>query len=263
MIGVLDSGIGGLTVVRALQQHLPDRDIVYLGDTARAPYGSKSAETVTRYALESARFLVDLGAKVIVVASHSISAVAADKIRAAYGLPVFDVIGPTVRLALGASSDLRIGVIGTHRTVQSGAYEKQIRKQRADAQVFSTACPLLVPLVENGWLKKPETARIVKKYLLPLKLRQIDTLILGCTHYLLLKKTIQEKVGRRIRLVDPAAAVAAELHTSLTGSSRPFADTAAAGRLRLLVSDRTDLLANTVRQLLGRPHPLEATPPPL
>ena len=263
MIGVFDSGIGGLTVVRALLERLPAADIVYLGDTARTPYGSKSPETVTRYALEDTQFLIEQGADVIVVACNTVSSVAMESIRAAHRLPVFEVIIPAVRMALEVSLGLRIGVIGTRTTVQSGVYEKRIREYRPGARVFSAACPLLVPLIEEGWLRKPETTRIVKKYLAPLKMHRIDTLILGCTHYPLLKKTIQLKIGRRVAVIDSAAAVAADLQNFLNGPTRSSADAPPGGRLRLFVSDRTDQFEKTARAILGRRVPLEVTPRPL
>ncbi|KPJ76794.1 MAG: glutamate racemase [Deltaproteobacteria bacterium SG8_13] len=263
MIGVFDSGIGGLTVVRALLEQLPACDIVYLGDTARTPYGSKSPETVTRYALEDTRFLVDQGAEIIVAACNTASSVAVKSIQATYRLPVFEVIRPAVRRSLETSSGLRIGVIGTRTTVESGVYEKRIREHRPEARVYSCACPLLVPLIEEGWLTRPETRRIVKKYLIPLKVRQIDTLILGCTHYPLLSKTIQAKIGRRVTVIDSAAAVAADLHTFLGLPPRLADDPPSGGSLRLFVSDRTDQFEKTARMILGRKIPLEKIDGPL
>ena len=256
MIGVFDSGIGGLTVVRALLEQLPDCNIVYLGDTARTPFGSKSPRTVTRYALEDTQFLVDQGADAIVVACNTVASVAIGSIRTTCPLPVFEVILPAVRLALQASAGLRIGVIGTRTTVESGVYEKRIRELRPDARVYSAACPLLVPLIEEGWLRRPETTRIVKKYLQPLKVRQIDTLILGCTHYPLLKEIIQRKIGRRVAVIDSATAVAGDLQPFPSSPSRPVAG----GRLRLFVSDRTAQFEKTARMILGRRVTLEPTP---
>ena len=262
MIGVFDSGIGGLTVVRALIEQLPTCDIVYLGDTARTPYGSKSPETVTRYALENARFLVDQGAEVIVVACNTASSVAVKGIQAAHQLPVFEVILPAVRLALETSTGLRIGVIGTRTTIASGEYDKRIREVRPDARVYSAACPLLVPLIEEGWLKKPETKRIVKNYLMPLRARQIDTLILGCTHYPLLKETIQRKIGRRVAVIDSAAAVAADLRAFVVRDTPPTDGTAAGASHRIFVTDRTDQFQKTARMILGGPIALETIPHP-
>ena len=263
MIGVFDSGIGGLTVVRALIEQLPACDIVYLGDTARTPYGSKSPETVTRYALDNARFLVDQGAEVIVVACNTASSVAVKGIQAAHQLPVFEVILPAVRLALETSTRLRIGVIGTRTTIASGEYDKRIREARPDARVYSAACPLLVPLIEEGWLKKPETKRVVKNYLMPLKARQIDTLILGCTHYPLLKETIQRKIGRRVAVIDSAAAVAADLRAFVDRDSPPTAGMAAGATPRIFVTDRTDQFEQSARMILGRSVTLETVPRPV
>ena len=257
MIGIFDSGIGGLTVVRALIDRLPECDMVYLGDTARTPYGSKSPETVTRYALEDTQFLIDQGAEIIVVACNTVSSVSISRIRATFQVPVFEVITPAVRRALETSRSMRIGVIGTRTTVQSGVYETRIRRQHPGARVYSIACPLLVPLIEEGWLKKPETRRIVKNYLLPLKTRQIDTLILGCTHYPLLKEPIQKKIGRRTAVIDSAAALAGDLHAFLSSASEPAAKPAPEGRLRLFVSDRTAQLETIVPMILGRSVPLE------
>jgi glutamate racemase len=180
-----------------------------------------------------------------------------ESIRAAYRQPIFEVILPAVRLAVKVSSSLRIGVIGTRTTVASGVYEKRIREARPDARVYSAACPLLVPLIEEGWLKKPETRRIVKKYLLPLKVRRVDTLILGCTHYPLLKESIQRKIGPRTSIIDSAAAVAADLRSFLGSPPRSAADRTPGGRLRIFVSDRTDQFEKTARMILGRKLSLE------
>ncbi|MFZ5563848.1 MAG: glutamate racemase, partial [Thermodesulfobacteriota bacterium] len=182
MIGIFDSGLGGLTVARAVMDELAGYDILYFGDTARTPYGAKSAQTVIKYALENTELLLARGAKMVVMACNTASSVATEEIVSRFDIPVFEVITPAVNLAAGLSKTGVIGVIGTRATVNSGVYEKKILQQRPDARVWSQACPLLVPLVEEGWLKKPETAMIVKKYLHPLKTRQVDTLILGCTH---------------------------------------------------------------------------------
>ncbi|MDP7416500.1 MAG: glutamate racemase, partial [Desulfobacterales bacterium] len=183
MIGVLGSGIGGLTVVRELIKQLPEYDLIYLGDTARAPYGDKSPETVTRWALRNTGFLLDKGATLLVTACNTISSIASETVSKRYDLPVFEVITPGVERALSYSKKLMIGVIGTRTTIESGIYEEKIKQMSPEAKVYSMACPLLVPLVEEGWIKKPETTMIIKKYLHPLKAKQVDTLILGSTHY--------------------------------------------------------------------------------
>ncbi|MDY6955078.1 MAG: glutamate racemase, partial [Thermodesulfobacteriota bacterium] len=195
MIGVFDSGIGGLTVVRALSQHLPEYSILYFGDTARTPYGTKSPETVVQYAIEDAHILLERGAQLLVVGCNTASSVATNALRDRFDVPIFEVISPAVHQAVSQSRVKRVGVIGTRATVNSGVYEAHIKAERPDMEVYSAACPLLVPLVEEGWLKRGETRRIVKKYLHPLKMRQIDMLILGCTHYPPLKDIIQAKIG--------------------------------------------------------------------
>jgi glutamate racemase len=258
MIGVFDSGIGGLTVVQALKQRLADYDIVYFGDTARSPYGTKSPQTVTAYALEGIEFLLNQGAGVIVVACNSASSVAIEPIMQRSRVPVMESITPATAMAVESSTNLRIGIIGTRTTVASGEYEKKIQALGANIKVISAACPLLVPLVEEWWLKKPETNRIVKKYLHPLKVRQIDTLILGCTHYSLLKKTIQMKIGRRVNIIDSAAAVAENLKDYLQAHGQIAASLSKKGRMRLFVSDLTDQIENSAKMILKRNVRLEA-----
>ena len=190
MIGVFDSGIGGLTVVNALMAQLPGYDIVYFGDTARTPYGSKSPATVLRYARQNTEFLLTHNARMIVMACNTASSIATNDLTTSFDVPIFEVISPAVELALTQSRRGRIGVMGTRATIKSDVYAKKIRALRPEMQVYSQACPLLVPLVEEGWLNRPETAMIVKKYLHPLKVRQIDTLILGCTHYPIIRNQI-------------------------------------------------------------------------
>ncbi len=195
MIGVFDSGIGGLTVVKALRRNLPNYDIIYFGDTARTPYGTKSPETVVQYAIEDAEILLQKGAQMLVVACNTASSVATDTLEERFDVPIFEVISPAVNMAVSDPKRTRVGIIGTRATVNSGVYVDKIKAIRPEMKVYSEPCPLLVPLVEEGWLKKGETRKIVKKYLHPLKLKQIDVLILGCTHYPLLKEIIQVKIG--------------------------------------------------------------------
>jgi glutamate racemase len=252
MIGVFDSGIGGLTVVRALKQRLADYDVVYFGDTARTPYGTKSPQTVNAYALQGIEFLVNQGAGVIVVACNTASSVAIEQIIQTSRVPVIESITPAAAMAVESSTNLRIGVIGTQTTVASGVYEKKIQALGAHIQVISAACPLLVPLVEEWWLKKPETNRIVKKYLQPLKVRQIDTLILGCTHFSLLKKTIQMKIGRRVNIIDSVAAVAENLKDYLQDHGQVAASLSKNGRMRIFVSDLTDQIEHSAKMILRR-----------
>ena len=211
MIGVFDSGIGGLTVARRLMEVLPGYQIVYFGDTARVPYGGKSAETVTRYALQDARFLLREGARLIVVACNTASAVALDALREQLDVPVVGVIEPAVRAAVKASASGRIGVIGTRGTVASGIYERMVTAMRTDAVVVAEPAPLLVHLVEEDWLDRPETPAIVRAYLAPLLERRVDTIILACTHYPILRDMIARLVGEAVTLIDPAQETAAEV----------------------------------------------------
>lgn len=204
MIGVFDSGIGGLTVVKELFTQLPEYQILYFGDTARTPYGNKSEKTIKKYAVQDTEFLLEKGAQIIIVACNTVSAVAAEDLKKQFNVPIFEVITPAVKKAIEVTKNQKIGVIGTTATVQSGIYEKLIKEKRNHFEIFSKSCPLLVSLVEENWIKKPETKTITKKYLHPLKLKNIDTLILGCTHYPLLTEIIQAKIGKRRKLVDPA-----------------------------------------------------------
>lgn len=257
MIGIFDSGIGGLTVVRALMEQVPGYDIIYFGDTARTPYGSKSPETVIRYAIENTDFLLEKGAEIIVMACNSASSVATESLVQKYNIPIFEVISPAVELALKSSKKLSIGIIGTRATVQSGIYEKKILGKNPEARVYSTACPLLVPLVEEGWLKKPVTSMIVKKYLHPLKVRQIDTLILGCTHYPLLNNIIQNKIGKRINIIDSSAGVAKKVRDFLKTNKDVENKLGKNGKFRLFVSDITQQFEKTAKAVLKRNVKLE------
>jgi glutamate racemase len=252
MIGIFDSGIGGLTVARAILEQLPGYDLVYFGDTARTPYGNKSALTIQSYARRCADFLISRGARVIIIACNTAASVAAELLAGAYPTPIFEVITPGAALAARLSHSGRIGVIGTRSTIASGAYERRILQFRPEAQVVSQPCPLLVPLVEEGWLRRRETAMIVKKYLRPLKMQQIDTLILGCTHYPVLADLIQDKAGKRIRLVDSAKAVAERLKTHLANSPELTAELSRQGRSEFFISDVTPQFEAIARKVLNR-----------
>ena len=240
MIGIFDSGIGGLTVVRALMEELSGYDIVYFGDTARTPYGNKSPDTVIKYALENTEFLLSKGAKIIVMACNTASSVATDDVTKRFDVPIFEVITPAVELSVKTSKKLRVGVIGTRATIKSNIYSKKIRDLKPETKVYSCACPLLVPLVEEGWLKKPETTMIVKKYLHPLKVRQIDTLILGCTHYPILKNIIQNKIGKRVNIIDSSVTVAEKVKDFLEKHKDIDSLLSKNGECRFFVSDVTE-----------------------
>ncbi|MFC1516513.1 glutamate racemase [Thermodesulfobacteriota bacterium] len=252
MIGIFDSGIGGLTVVKTLIEQLPGYDIIYFGDTARTPYGTKSPDTVIGYALENTNFLLGMGAKIVVIACNTASSVATKSVIENFDVPVFEVITPAVALSMETSKTFKIGVIGTRATVNSGIYETKIKEIQSDAKVYSVACPLLVPLVEEGWLKRPETAMIIKKYLHPLKVRQIDTLILGCTHYPLLKDKIQRKIGKRVRIIDSSIAVAGIVKDYFENHPDVERQLGKNSRFKLMVSDVTDQFEKIARKTLKR-----------
>ncbi|HPA14284.1 MAG TPA: glutamate racemase [Desulfobacterales bacterium] len=257
MIGVFDSGIGGLTVVRELMKQLVGYDIIYFGDTARTPYGNKSPGTVTAYARQDIDFLLNKGAKIIVIACNTASSVASEDFIGSYDVPIFEVITPAVELSVMASKIFRIGVIGTRATIKSGIYEKKIKEIEPNAAVYSVACPLLVPLVEEGWLKKPETRMIVKKYLHSLKCSQIDTLILGCTHYPFLKEIIQRKIGRRVKIIDSSVAIAERVKRFLEKHPEVDGGLGKEAISRLFVSDVTDHFEKIARATLKRNLSLE------
>jgi len=253
MIGIFDSGIGGLTVVRAIMDELPGYDIMYFGDTARTPYGTKSSKTVIEYSLQNTEFLVKQGAKMIVMACNTASSVATETLKERFNLPIYEVITPAVTRSLKETKKSVIGVIGTRATIASRIYEKKIKERNPDARVFSAACPLLVPLVEEGWLEKPETRMIVKKYLLPLKTRQIDTLILGCTHYPLLKPIIQHKIGKRVRVISSSTAVAEQIRIFLSSSPDFDRTLSKTGQSEFFVSDLTPQFEKTAKSVIRQP----------
>ncbi len=214
-IGVFDSGIGGLTVVRALLEKLPNENIVYFGDTARVPYGSKSAQVVREYTLHDTDFLLSKDVKMIVVACNTVSAVALDVVQKRANLPVCGVIIPGAEAAMSSTKNKRIGVIGTAGTVNSNAYANELKRLNNSVNVFSKACPLLVPLVEEGWLEHKATELIANEYLFPLTTEKIDTLILGCTHYPLLKKIISKTMKGTVSLIDSGEATASTVEKIL------------------------------------------------
>jgi len=214
-VGVFDSGIGGLTVAHEIIRQLPAESVVYFGDTARVPYGPKSPDTVRRYSREIADYLQTQGVKAIVIACNTATAHALPALREALGIPVLGVVEPGARAAVAATTTHRIGVIGTVGTIRSGAYERAIRALSPDAIITARACPLFVPLVEEGWTDHPATKLIAEEYLRPLIAADIDTLVLGCTHYPLLKPLLAEVLGPRVRLIDSAEETAAETARTL------------------------------------------------
>ena len=267
-IGIFDSGVGGLTVYRALHERLPNERFVYLGDTARVPYGTKSLATVERYAIENSQFLSSLGIKMLVVACNTASALALPKIREKIGLDVAGVIGPGGRRAVGLTLDKsapRIGVIATEATVASNAYFEAIRRASASAEVFQAGCPLFVPLAEEGWTHESETRSIAARYLAKMKEFGPDALVLGCTHYPILRDVIQETVGPNVKLVDSGEATADEVAGMLeaNGLSNP---NLVRGKRDLCddldhfyVTDAAERFARVAERFLGtQPSKLEA-----
>lgn len=214
-IGIFDSGVGGLTVYREISRQLANEAYIYLGDTGRVPYGTKSPSTVLRYAQEAAQFLVSHRVKMIVVACNTASAVALADLEERFRLPVIGVIEPGARKAVAVTRNRRVGVIGTEGTIKSGAYTRAIQALNPQIEVVAAACPLFVPLVEEGWAEHPVTRLIAEEYLAPLLGQNIDTLVLGCTHYPLLKSTLRAILGESVTLVDSAAETAKSVREGL------------------------------------------------
>jgi glutamate racemase len=269
-IGIFDSGVGGLTVYRALHEHLPNERFVYLGDTARVPYGTKSLATVERYALENARFLAAHGIKMLVVACNTASALALPAIRSALKIDVVGVIGPGARAAVNANKhagDVRtVGVIATESTVQSGAYTAAIQKADPEAEIIERACPLFVPLAEEGWTDNEVTRTIAATYLADL-CSKIDTLVLGCTHYPILRDVIQQTIGEDVKLIDSGDATALEVKSLLKEKelARLTPPTGALERQlcddldHFYVTDAAERFARVAERFLGaQPSRLEA-----
>ena len=249
-IAVFDSGIGGLTVVSALRRVLPAENIVYLGDTARVPYGGKSRETIERYSVEIARLLVGEGAKMLVVACNSASALALARLRGTLSVPVEGVIEPGVAAALAATRSGHVAVIGTKATIGSGAYERGLREARPGIRVTSSACPLLVPLIEEGLLEDMVTDAVLERYLAPVRESDADTIVLGCTHYPLLAPAISRVLGPGISLVDSAANCAATVARHLHENGMA-ATSGGQGSLRLGFTDPPDRFLAVAGRALG------------
>lgn len=248
-IGVFDSGIGGLTVVKALRDLLPNESISYLGDTARVPYGPKSAETVQRYAIELADLLIKENAKALVVACNTVSSVALPLLTEKFSVPVIGVIEPGARAALEATRNRHIGVIGTRATIRSGAYKKALRAADDNVRVSSQACPLLVPLIEEGLFNDDVTDRMILRYLEPLIADDIDTLVLGCTHYPLLTAAIVRLLKHQIMIVDSAQNCARAVEEMLDRESLRAAPLNL-GKLNVALTDPADNFLNVAREAL-------------
>jgi glutamate racemase len=274
-IGIFDSGVGGLTVYRALHERLPTERYVYLGDTARVPYGTKSLATVERYAIENARFLVSRGVKLLVVACNTASALAVPAIRAAVSVPVVGMIGAGARAAVReAAGSARVGVIATESTVRSGAYSQAIKALAPEAEVYERACPLFVALAEEGWAETEVARLVAEEYLGGLRGRGVAALVLGCTHYPILRRVIQEAVGEDVRLIDSGEAAAAaveaviekeDLRRTATQELRDLREAGAHARHlcddldHFYVTDAAERFAHVAERFLGAaPRRLEA-----
>jgi glutamate racemase len=248
-IGVFDSGIGGLTVVRALRDLLPHEDIFYIGDTARLPYGGKSKSTIERYSIEISGLLLAENAKMIVVACNTSSSLAISKLQELLKVPVVGVIAPGARAAVKETRMGHVGVIGTKSTIQSQAYERAIQALNPKVRVTSQACPLLVPLVEEAWLDDQVTREVLHRYLDPVVGAGIDTLVLGCTHYPLLAPLIQEVCGIQIQLVDSAKNCAVAVKQTLTECGLQNA-AIGSGKLNVALTDSSNSFLTTAREAL-------------
>jgi len=251
-IGVFDSGLGGLTVVNQLIRQLPRESIIYFGDTARVPYGSKSPDTVRKFAVQLTRFLQAQGVKFIVIACNTVSSVAMEKILEIATVPVLGVIEPGANAALSASHNRRIGIIGTTATVSAGKYQEVLTSMDADTVVFSRACPLFVPLVEEGWIDSEVTEMVARIYLEPLMKSGIDTLILGCTHYPIIKDIIRKTVDLSVTIVDSAIQSAREVRRLLS-DKQLLNDSEKTPEYRYYVSDFPQKFEEVARRLLGQP----------
>ncbi|MDD5496578.1 MAG: glutamate racemase [Candidatus Omnitrophica bacterium] len=214
-VGIFDSGVGGLTVVRQVLDLSPKENIVYFGDTARVPYGTKSKETVTRFSVENVEFLMKHNVKMVVVACNTASSLSLSFLKRCFRVPIIGVIEPGAKAAIRSTRNGKIGVIGTSATISSGAYEKIVKKLRPRASLTSRSCPLFVPLVEEGWIDSKVTEEVAAIYLEPLKKKRIDTLILGCTHYPMLKAVLQKVLGKSVLLIDSSEEVAREMRDVL------------------------------------------------
>lgn len=250
-IGVFDSGVGGLTVAKELIRQLPSENIVYFGDTARVPYGIKSKETVVRFSIENILFLLKQDVKLICVACNTVSSFALPVIKRHFKVPIVGVISPGVREAVYATQNKRIGVIGTKGTVKSRSYEFEIKQLEPQAKVTAVACPLFVPFAEEGWLSGKVVLDVAKAYLSPLKKAGVDTVILGCTHYPLLKAVIRKVMGDSVTLIDSAQQVAIEVKKIL--AQEGLLNKNGKGKQKFYVSDNPEWFSELAKRFLGVP----------
>jgi glutamate racemase len=250
-IGIFDSGIGGLTVVKELTTFLPNENVIYFGDTARVPYGTKSNETVIEYSIQDAEFLSHKNIKLLIVACNTASSVAIEVLKEKFNIPVIGMIEPGAKLALEKTANNRIGVIGTYATIGNSAYSKQLKSINKDAEVIEKACPLFVPLAEEGWTNHAATRLIAEEYLAEFKDYGVDTLILWCTHYPLLADVIQEVMGDKVSLIDSGTAASKVVEDHLNG--RGLRNTSVHhGQHQFYVSDVPKKFKEVAERFLGR-----------
>ncbi len=254
-IGVFDSGLGGLTVTKELVKTLPGENLVYFGDTARVPYGSKSKETILHYTKQILNFMKTQEVKAIVVACNTVSAYALEEVRNRVKVPMIGVVRPGAETAAFVTKNRKIGVIGTKATVESRLYETCIREMIPEAEVYGAPCPLFVPLVEEGLWKDPVTEEIAKRYLTPLKQEGVDTLILGCTHYPLLQPLLQKIMGRKVKLINPAEETAKRTRVILD-ERRLLNESGDAPKYRFYVSDDPKSFQHFASDVLSFPIPM-------
>ena len=249
-IGVFDSGLGGLTCVKEIMNLLPDEDVIYFGDTGRVPYGTRSAATITKYSVGDVNFLKTFDIKAVVIACGTVSSIAIDCLKAKFDIPIIGVVEPAVNAALAATKNDTIGIIGTSGTVSSGKYALKIKELSCNASVLQTACPLFVPLVENGFLDHPATRLIAEEYLSEIKSSCADTLIMGCTHYPLIKPLIGDIMGKEVSLIDPGYETAVYLKDYLV--SNGIESDKKAGKYSFFVSDKVDSFEKLGGMFLGK-----------
>lgn len=247
-IGIFDSGVGGLTVVKETIKRLPNENIIYLGDTARLPYGTKSKNTVIKYAESNTKFLLSKGVKLLVVACNTASAHSINKLKKNYKIPIIGVIEPGANKAIQSTKNGTVGIIATPSTIRSRAYEKAIKKIDPKIKTYSKACPLFVPLVEEGWQNGVIAQDVAKKYLGEFNKKKIDVLILGCTHYPLLKNTIKKTLGDKIRLIDSAEETARDI-AKIMRSNNSNKDV---GKKEFYLTDNSENFLNIASKFLGR-----------
>lgn len=248
-IGVFDSGVGGLTVVSEIQRRFPHRDVIYFGDTARVPYGNKSRETVIRYSLEIGRFLTSLGVCMMVVACNTSSSWALGALEDEVSVPLMGMIEPGARSAVQATHNSKVGLIGTRATVSSGAYSEAIRRLDSTIELSSRACPLFVPLVEEGWADDPVALEVARRYIEPMLSEGIDTLILGCTHYPVLIPALKEVTGGRVNLISSASAASEAMSSTMEESDDGGSGE---GKLTCYVTDAGTHFREVGERILGR-----------